>query len=128
MDFVNVSGTFVIQSVVFCLFISVTVYIVRKFVEYFPNIFTNKKFDHFWRELFLPTFPIFIGLIFGSIVISYPYPVPFADGQAGRIFFGAGCGFVSGWVYRIVKNYFLKLVNTTSVPDIKDLPEEKSKE
>lgn len=101
-----------------------TVYLIRKFVEFFPFVLLNKKFNHFWTELFLPTLPIFIGMLVGTFVISYPYPTPFSEGQAGRIFYSAGCGFVSGWVYRVVKNYFLKLIKSTSV----DLSEEKSKE
>ena len=122
MEFLN--GAFILQSIVFCLFISMVVYLVRKFVEYFPNILENKKINHFWTELFLPTLPIFIGILFGVFIISYPYPSPFSEGQAGRIFYSAGCGFVSGWVYRIVKNYFFKLIKTTSI----EISEEKSKE
>ena len=123
MDFLN--GTFILQTGVFCLFISLIVYYTRKFIEFYPPILANKKINNFWTELFLPTFPIIIGILIGAFVISYPYPTPFVDGQAGRIFFGASCGFISGWVYRIVKNYFFKLLKAASV-DISE--EEKSKE
>lgn len=112
MDFLN--GAFILQSGVFCLFIGLIVYYTRKFVEFYPPILANEKINHFWTELFLPTFPMIIGGLIGAFVISYPYPAPFADGQAGKIFFGVGCGFISSWVYRIVKNYFVKLVKTTS--------------
>lgn len=122
MDFIN--GAFILQTGVFCLFVGLIVYFVRIFVEFYQPILANKKINHFWTELFLPTFPIIVGILIGAFVISYPYPTPFVDGKAGRIFFGAGCGFISGWVYRIVKNYFLKLIKTTSV----EVSEEKSKE
>ncbi len=122
MDFIN--ATFVIEGGVFCLFVGVIVYFLRSIVEFYPSILANKKINHFWTELFLPTIPMIIGGLIGYFVTTYPYPTPFDTGQAGRIFFGAGCGFISGWVYRVVKNYFLKLIKSTSV----DLPEEKSKE
>lgn len=112
MDFLN--GTFVLQTGVFCLFISLIVYIVRMFIEYYPPVLANKKINHFWTELFLPTFPIVVGTLIGTFIVSYPYPTLFVDGQAGRIFFGASCGFISGWIYRIVKNYFLKLIKSTA--------------
>lgn len=122
MDFLN--GTFILQSGVFCLFISLIVYFTRTFVEFYPPILANKKINNFWTELFLPTYPIVIGILIGAFIISYPYPALFVDGLAGRIFFGASCGFVSSWVYRVVKNYFVKLVKTTSI----EVSEEKSKE
>lgn len=92
-------------------------------VEFYPPILLNKKINHFWTELFLPTYPIIIGSLIGGLVTSYPYPEIFVNGLAGRIFFGACCGFISGWIYRIVKNYFLKFSGNSE-----NLTDEKRKE
>jgi len=113
MDFINLPPS-LLQIIVFCIFVALIVYVTRIFVEFYPPILANKKINHFWTELFLPTFPIFIGGLIGAFVNSYPYPTLFVDSQAGRIFFGASCGFISGWIYRIVKNYFMKLIKSTA--------------
>lgn len=85
--------------VLFVFVILFIVFVVRKVVEgAFPHLVARP----FWRERFLPVFPIALGLIIAVWSKTFHFPdgvsTPFTRGCLGMVLGGA-----SGWVYKIVK-------------------------
>lgn len=60
-----------------------------------------------WRELFLPLLPLFVGAFSALLIKSYPYPSLVATNGI-RVFFGIVCGGVSAMLYKILKNILRK--------------------
>jgi hypothetical protein len=90
------------QTLIFCLGIYFTTYVVRTVVEVFwarskKAPLTDSKL---WTELVLPVGPIVFGGLLALVGKKFPWPIPALSATAmGRIFYGAICGGVSGWVY-----------------------------
>lgn len=91
------------QFVLLSLFIAGITFIVRLVMEYYKE---NLKDQKFWRDVFLPIFPLVLGVVIGATMSKYPYP----DGLVsigGRIVFGMVAGMFSGLVFRVM-NAMLK--------------------
>lgn len=97
-----------ITIIVYCLAVFGIVYIIRKVLEFsIPKLLVlNTKLNKFWQELALPTMPVIIGGLAG-LIPQYPYPVQFISTYS-HVFFGIFCGLISGLVYRLVKQNFVK--------------------
>lgn len=93
--------------VVFSLVIWVLVFAQRKLVEYaLSKLGKSIKEAKLWRELLLPLGPMGTGAIVAFFATSYPYPEMFAGSDSGRVFFGIVCGLMSGFIYRLYKQFF----------------------
>lgn len=118
--------------IIFSLVIWVLVFIQRKFVEYaLSKLGKSIKEAKLWRELLLPIGPMVTGAIVAFFATSYPYPEMFTGSTSGRIFFGIVCGLMSGFIYRLYKQFFgakLKSALKAAKPEetVTEKPEEDS--
>ncbi len=55
-----------------------------------------------WEMVLLPTIPVIVGVLLAIFVKSWPWPTGL-NTLGARAIFGSVSGFVSTWVYRIVK-------------------------
>ena len=122
MDLIAIFFTW--NFIILSLAIAAAVFVVRKIIEFVildnPNMPGNRS-SKFWTQLFLPTLPIFVGLMLG-FVKSYPYP----DGinsLSGRIAFGIVAGLLSTTVYRVLYGLLkdkVSIINQDNVGNIND--------
>jgi NhaP-type Na+/H+ or K+/H+ antiporter len=96
----------------FCLVIWFLVQIQRKVVEtLFPKL-RNKKI---WRGLLLPLGPPGTGALLAALLVKYPFPEMLNDTWISRAIVGVACGIASGYVYKIIKEFWkdkLKKIQT----------------
>ncbi len=93
-----------LSNIVFCLMISVLVFVVRRGVDAF---WKTAKQNKIWNELVLPILPLVTGGTLGASIATWPYPEDFQTFGA-RVIFGCVAGLFSSQVYRIVKKMLEK--------------------
>jgi hypothetical protein len=84
------------QTAVFCLGIYFVTYVLRTIVE---SAWKGAKNSNLWNELGLHCGPIGTGMIIAFFAHKFPWPMPIADAMSAKLFYGAICGGMSGWVY-----------------------------
>lgn len=84
-----------IQIPLFCLFVFIATFAVRRIVE---TAWAGVKTNKWWTEVFLPLGPIATGVILAFAAKTYAWPDVVKDPWS-RAFVGAACGMASGWVY-----------------------------
>lgn len=116
--------------VFFCLAVFAVTHSLRKAVEaLLPAIRKDTpltRAQKIWEEFLLPSLPIIVGIALGVLVKSWPWPTGISTGGARAI---AGCvaGFVSTWVYRILKSFLTKQYKVDlDVPSKEPVPVEVS--
>src|ERR1019366_808165 len=87
------------QTVVFAITVYILVFLIRRIVE---GIWKALVTNYYWNEIGLTVLPAIVGVTVAILFKSYPYPVHFTA-LGGRVMFGLGCGFFSGWAYANVK-------------------------
>lgn len=108
---------FSFDMVAFCLAIFALVWIFRKGVELtFPKIINII----YWRELIIPSAPLILGGVGAALLSKYPYPETFGASAGSRAVFGICAGFISGWVYQIIKKIFLDKLGVSDPDKNKD--------
>lgn len=97
--------------VFFCLAVFFTTHTVRKIVEaLLPAIRKDTpltRSQKVWEEFLLPSLPILVGLVLGVLLKSWPWPVGIV-GWASRAIAGGVAGFLSTWIYRMVRSFLTK--------------------
>lgn len=90
--------------VLFCLMVWVVCFMVRRLVERKKRAW---KKSFYWRDFFLPIMPCVIGVVLALTLRNYPFPEALGTGWEGRVMGGSAAGLVSGFVYRMVKAFFV---------------------
>lgn len=89
--------------------------VLRKVIEFFvldnPKM-PGSKTSKFWTEVFLPTFPIFAGILFGLVAKMYPWPEGFDSGSA-RMVIGLAAGGLSSTMFRVIKSFLKSKIPST---------------
>ena len=113
---------FTINFIFFCLGVAALTFIIRRVIEFIiianPAVPATKN-SKFWTEFFLPLFPILIGPIVNYFVKLSSAPF---DKAGGRVFYGLVGGFLSGFVYRMVKSFLIKSSGPDSSPSFPPFP------
>jgi len=95
------------QFIVFGLAVAAALFVFRKIVEYFLNIYfkldKQSKLYKFWTELLLPVLPMLLGSTGALAISSFPYPNDLST-TGSRFVFGLVAGLMSGLFYRIIKS------------------------
>ena len=92
------------QTVILALGVNAIVFVVRRVVIAILTTWDLEK-SRWWRNLTMPILPILCGGIITSLAVALPYP----DGIvsfSGRLMYGIVAGFLSSWIYRLVKKVF----------------------
>lgn len=100
----ELKAAYVWQIGLFSLGMIAITYVVRRLVETF---WKGARSNRYWVEAAIPTLPIVLGGTLAALFASYPYPEGIKTGVA-RAFFGAGCGFMSAWMYRLFRVFVKK--------------------
>lgn len=101
------------QIILFCFGIYIMTFILRRIVE---GAFKRVTAWNWW-DVLLHVFPPFLGVVVALAFTKYPYPdVIVAAGWQGRLFYGLGTGFFSGWGYKLFKGVVQK-VTGVDLPD-----------
>lgn len=100
------------QFMLLCLGIAAITFVARTTIEYF--VLKNPKLpgdvnSRFWRELFLPIFPVLLGVVFPFVGTSFMYPVTVVA-ESSKIMFGLVAGLFSPTLYRVIKGLLNKQV------------------
>ena len=117
------------QFVFFCLACAAVTFVARKIVEFVldnPNVPASKS-SKFWRDLFLPIFPIVFGPLGAWLAAGFPYPEGLATSSA-RVVFGLVAGFLSGFVYRIVKSFLASKISAPTESEAQAIRESINKD
>jgi len=93
-----------LSNVVFCLMISVLVFVIRRGVNAF---WKSAKQNKIWNELILPILPLVTGGCLAASISAWPYPEDFQTFGA-RVIFGCVAGLFSAHTYRVVHNMIKK--------------------
>lgn len=101
---------FSFDLVAFCLAIVAIVWVIRKAVETNIPKIVDKTF---WKGFLVPSMPVMIGGGGAVVLNKYPFPDTFGIYWGSRLVFGLFAGFISGWVYLIIKKTFLDKIGTT---------------
>lgn len=101
----DLSDLLTLPTLIFCLMVWILVWLQRKGIGL---LWKNSKENKLWNEMFMPMSPPLLGGLVAAFVKMYPFPEQFAGSLSGRVFFGAVCGLLSGYVYRIVKRMLAK--------------------
>lgn len=90
---------FSLPTVVFIVGIGAIVLLVRRVVERtVPRVVATT----WWPEIFLPLFPVALGVVIALVARQYPYPEVFAKAASARAFYGLVGGFFSSKIYRLI--------------------------
>lgn len=104
------------QFLMFCIAVFAITIVIRRIVEY---ALANNKFfakeSKLWRDVILPTLPVFVGIVFAVIAKKYPYPVDMSATSA-RVSWGLAGGLLSGLGYRVVNSFIVAFI-TSKVPN-----------
>jgi hypothetical protein len=84
------------QTIVFCLGVYFLTYMIRVAVE---ALWKGAKASNLWTELGLHCGPIGTGMLIAYFATKFPWPMPIADVMSAKLFYGAICGGMSGFVY-----------------------------
>jgi hypothetical protein len=104
-------------TLLYGVFIYFVALMIRRVLErFFPS---RWKSDPIWADVILPTLPAVIGALCALPFDKYPYPDDISHWYE-RAFLGAVTGFVSGWIYRIVKGVIKKATGID--PDGNSMP------
>lgn len=91
--------------------LSCITYMCRLGVEFvldMPSVPASKS-SKFWTDVFLPSLPIILGILFGIFVTGVYFPYPQGISQIGsRVIFGSMSGLASGYIFRIIKGVLSK--------------------
>lgn len=98
--------------ILFCLLLAAVTFAVRRIAESVWPVLTGLRS---WRDAALPSFPIALGAVIAVVASKYPYP-PGISSVSGRVFFGGVCGFVSAWVYKLVRVGFVAKAGGAELP------------
>ena len=94
------------QVGVFALAVFILTHFLRKMLEaLFPSIRKDTPlttWQRVWDLVLLPSLPVFVGVLLGVLVKTWPWPPGIATPGA-RALLGAVVGFFSTWFYRILK-------------------------
>jgi hypothetical protein len=90
--------------IIFSLACYIVVLSIKKTVDTF---WINNRRNKVWSDLILPGLPWIIGGVAALLFRQYPYPVGIVAPSA-RFAFGAVCGFLSSYVYRLVRAFLPK--------------------
>lgn len=111
------------QVLLFCLGIYVLVFIIRRIVD---GISKKVSASWAWNNVILYVLPPLLGAAVAMAFAKYPYPADIVEaGIGGRIFYGLGCGWCSGWVYKVIKA-LVKKATGVDVPDSNSVETKKS--
>ena len=102
----------VLLFVVYCLAVFAMSFLARRIVE---TASPRVKVSVWWCDVILPSVPIFLGVVVAAAARGYPFPSALSV-LSGRLLYGVVAGFLSGWVYRIVKGAFSAKAGVT-LPD-----------
>lgn len=91
--------SFVWWMLLFVLGLIFATYFVRKIIE---GIWPRVVHKPWWRERFLPLFPLFLGAVVAYIVKHYHYPEG-VESRFTRVLYGFVMGGASGWIFKILK-------------------------
>lgn len=90
---------FSLPTVIFIVGIGAIVMLVRRIVERTaPRVIAST----WWPEVFLPLFPVVLGVVIALVAKQYPYPEVFAKAASARAFYGLVGGFFSSKIYRLI--------------------------
>lgn len=116
MDFDGIIQSFgwsgVLIFVMYCLGVFALSLGVRRVVEV---AYPKAKVSLWWTDVILPGVPILLGALIGLVAKKFPFPAPIAV-LSGRLLYGVVAGFLSGWVYRMVRGA-LKAKSGVELPD-----------
>lgn len=100
------------QFILFSLGIFAIVWTLRTVVEFaIPKVIGKT----WWEKLFLPLFPLALGLVIAKFAVHYAYP----DGLStfsGRELFGLVAGMFSGLIYQVVKGMLKNKIQSYIYP------------
>jgi len=98
------------QTILFCLGVYVTTFVVRRTLE---STFPRVRKSHFWLEVFVPIGPIGNGALLGFFMKEFTWPEMVGTSTGGRVMFGSVCGLFSSFIYNRIRA-FLKAKAETS--------------
>jgi len=90
------------QSVLLCLGVWVTTYIIRTVME---ALWKRVADSLLWAELFVPLAPILLGGGLGFLMKTFVWPEFVGTSVIGRCVYGAICGVFSSLVYGRVRSF-----------------------
>ena len=100
-----------VNLVFFCLAVFAATHTVRKVIEaLLPTIRKDTpltRAQKVWEEFLLPSLPILVGIGLAVLVKSWPWP-PGIVTASSRAIAGGVAGFISTWVYRMLKSFLTK--------------------
>lgn len=112
------------QTGLFALGIYFLTILIRRTVESIrPSVREAKA----WRDVLLPSLPVFLGVAVAAALPMYPYPEAI-NASATRLFYGLTVGGGSGWLYKVIKALVVKQWGVDIDPEDKPAsppPEEK---
>ncbi len=108
-----------VQTVLFCIGISILVMVIRRIVE---KLFPNAKNVKLWEEVLVPLGPYGTGALF-AIFTKDLVTSPPMNSWALRLFYGLACGAASDLVYAKFKRW-IGLMTTPVPPAPAPAPEE----
>jgi len=118
------------HTLAFGLGIYILTLITRRIVE---TASSKAKDWKWWRDVILPSLPVLLGGGIAAVATFYPFPKG-VESFSARVFFGVVVGFMSGWIYRIIKGAISKktgieLPDTTeTAPKLEEKKEEEKEE
>jgi len=93
--------SFIWWMVLFCFSVIFTTFFVRRILEWIWPILITRSF---YRERFLPLFPLVLGAISALFSQHFHYPEGVGERPFTRILYGLVLGGSSGWVFKIVRS------------------------
>ncbi len=115
------------QFIVFGLAVAALLFVLRKFVEYFLDIYLkldkNSKSYKLWSDLVLPVLPMFLGAGGALLISTFPYPNDLTT-AGSRFVFGLVAGLMSGLFYRVIKSLVANKLSSLKTKN-KDCNEDK---
>ena len=96
------------QFVMFSLFVSVIMFVIRTVLEYFvPKLKTLK----IWNSLLLLLLPVFIGATLGGLLKMYPYATGLTT-TVEHVGYGSVAGMMSTILFKIIKELLINKVTS----------------
>jgi len=93
--------SFIWWMVLFCFSVIFATFFFRKVVEgIWPKLVTTP----FYRERFLPLFPLVLGAVSALLSRNFHYPEGVGEHHFTRILYGLVFGGASGWVFKVVRS------------------------
>ena len=94
---------------------------IPKILLKYKNVLKSPKIPvwangRLWKDFVLPSLPIFLGILGGLTLKHYPYP-NIINNSTGRFIFGIVAGFLSGFVYKMVKAQIKSKTPMLGTPD-----------